>query len=77
MCVDFFLERASPIRCSTSAFRSFRIPTQSILETVGNVVIPETVGNNVMIPETVGNNAMIPETVGNNVMIPKTVGKNE
>lgn len=32
--VLFFFDFASPMRCSTSALRSFRIPTQSTLNTM-------------------------------------------
>ena len=34
--VLFFLERARPIRCSTSALRSFKMPTQSMLKRRNN-----------------------------------------
>ena len=36
--VLFFFDLARPILCSTSAFRSFRMPTQSILEMTKKVL---------------------------------------
>lgn len=36
--VLFFLDPATPMRASTSAFRSFKIPTQSTLETIQDTI---------------------------------------